>query len=883
MQKKTTLTPALKQYLKIKSEYPDTLLFFQMGDFYELFFDDAKNIARLLDLTLTQRGTMNGAAVPLAGVPIHAADNYIARLVRLGKSIVVCNQISDPQANKGIIERKIVRVITPGTLTEDNLLQQQSDNLIVAIHPKLNHASLEQEPQYGLAVLDLTSGHFVVKELVGNASLGSELTRLNPAECIVSEDSKLPVTPNNLQKRVPWSFDYDTCQKILCEQLKVMSLDGFGCTQMTTAICAAGALLQYVQEMQKSELPHIQAIHTEHDSDYLLMDANSRACLEIDSHVSGKTDHTLVGIHKHTQTNMGARCLARWFNQPLRQGATLDKRQEMVTALVQYSNMESLRDTLKQSSDLERIIARIALGNARPRDLLGVRDTLILLPEIKTQLAQIDCTTAQNFNQNLQTEAETVTLLTRAIVEQPPATIRDGGVIKRGYDAELDDLRNHGAGADQFLMQMESKERRNTRASGLKISYNRIHYYYIEIPKSQTTHIPEYYRRIQTLKNAERYTTPELSELGEKISSAHERSLAKEKQLYQELQNRLHPKLRAFQYIARTLAEIDVFATLAWCAMRYRYTCPQFTPETKITITAGRHPVVEQSLEQAFVANDTELNAQRQMLIITGPNMGGKSTYMRQIAHIVLLAHIGAYVPADSACIGPIHRIFTRIGAADDIASGRSTFMVEMTEAANILNNADKHSLVIMDEIGRGTSTFDGLSLAWACAQHLATKNHALTLFATHYFELTRMANELKNIYNVHTSAIEHQQQIVLLHRIREGAANQSYGIHVANLAGIPAAVVTIAQKKLAELESQQLLAAQKSDKQQIALPLDEATQPGAQEQSAETQLDIPGLQSMARTIAELNLDELNAKKALDILYQLQSRLQGTSTKKPSR
>ncbi len=859
----STLSPVIQQYLKIKSEYPDTLLFYHMGDFFELFFDDAKKISRLLDITLTQRGSANGSPIPMAGVPVHAADTYITKLVQKGESIAICRQIGDPKTSRGIVEREVTRIITPGTLVEDNLLEELRDNLIIAIHSSDKDSI---EPHYGLAILDLASGQFILKQLSGNTALHSELKRLNPVECIVSEDAQLPFSPQGLQKRMPWSFDYDSCQQILCAQFNVLSLDGFGCSKQALSVCAAGALLQYVQEMQKSSLPHIQNIQVERNDDYLFMDADSRACLEIDAHSTSNKAHTLVGIHSQTQTNMGTRCLSRWFNQPLRQGDKLNERQDMVASLFKFAQLDDLRTTLKRSVDIERIIARLALNNTRPRDLIGLRDTLALVPELKSYLSSIECTMARQIDENLQVQSDTIDLLTRAIIDPPPATIRDGGVIKKAYDKELDELRNSGQNTGEFLLEFEARERGVTRANNLKIAYNRIHHYFIEIPKSQIGFIPDYYRRIQTVKHSERYTTPELSAIGEKISHASEHALAREKQLYQALHDKLQPQLNAFQLIARSIAHLDVLSCLAWCAQQYNYARPTFSDQIQISIQAGRHPVVERSLEKTFEPNDTHLDTNRQMLIITGPNMGGKSTYMRQIAHIVLLAHIGAYVPATSACIGPIHQIFTRIGANDDIATGRSTFMVEMTEAANILNNANEHSLILMDEIGRGTSTFDGLSLAWACAQHLACNNQSLTLFATHYFELTSLSNEFKNIHNVHMDAVEHKHQIVFLHRVKEGAANQSYGIHVAKLAGIPSNVLQIAQKKMHALESQQLANTQGQDLQQISLPLET--------KSTDRPINSVAQQTVAENIEALDLDQTNAKSALDTLYQLKAQLQ---------
>ncbi len=852
---KSTLSPGIQQYLKIKSDYPDTLLFYQIGDFYELFFEDAKKVSKLLDITLTKRGATIGDPIPMAGVPVHAADNYIAKLVRHGESIAICNQTGDPKASMGPVSREVVRVITPGTLVEDSLLEEHRDNLIVAIV-----ADNESEPAaYGLAILNLSGGRFILKTLAGDEALISELTRLSPAECIISEDWEPPCPINGLQKRPLWTFDHDTCTERLCEQLNVINLNGFGCVDMPAAVSAAGVLLQYVKEMQKSALPHIQSLQVERADDYLFLDASSRACLEIETTLSSDTTHTLMGIHNHTVTAMGTRCLRRWFGQPLRHCPTLLQRQEMVGALRDHPDLDSLRDELKHIADIERILSRLALENARPRDLIGIRDTLRLLPAIKSRLAALDSAMAKMLDTAIQTQPKVIALLERAIIDSPPATVRNGGVIKSGYDTALDTLRDSGQGADKFLLELEAREKKNARASHLKIAYNRILNYYIEIPRAQTARIPPEYQRVQTLKHAERYTLPELKALGQKIVSAHEQALAKEKQLYQALQRFFHPHLNTLQTIAQALAQTDVLVTLAWCAKRYHYAEPTFSAESGIRIAAGRHPVVERFINHDFVPNDIQLDAQRRMLVITGPNMGGKSTYMRQVAQIVLLAHIGGYVPAQTAQIGPIDQIFTRIGASDDIASGHSTFMVEMIEAANILNNAAENSLVIMDEIGRGTSTFDGLSLAWACAERLAAQNQSFTLFATHYFELTALANELSMVHNVHIDAMEHNDRIIFLHQVKNGAANQSYGIHVAQLAGIPEDVISIARAKLAELESQQLTAIQKIDHTQLPLTLT----------SQAVQKPTESEPSALKKLKQLEPDEMSPKEALQMLYQL--------------
>ncbi len=851
----------MQQYLRIKSEYPDTLLFYHMGDFYELFFDDARKAAKLLDLTLTTRGQTNANPIPMAGIPVHSIESYLAKLVRLGQSIAICDQIGDPKTARGPVERKVVRVLTPGTLTEDSLLDKTRDNLLAAVCLSGN--------TIGIAAIELSTGRFIVKEIGSDAEeLQSELHRLQPAEILMQEDTALPYHHRNLQKRPPWAFDNDTCRRLLCEQMEVQNLSGFGCEDMTAGVSAAGALLQYLKETQKSLLPHVKTLSVEHSDDYLYLDSVSRACLEIDQPLlnpPGDASDTLIAIHDLTTTAMGARCLRRWFAQPLRDRAVLGQRYIMIDNLLTVADLDGLRALLKQCSDIERIQSRLALGNARPRDLIGLRETLRRTPDVKTHLASLDCELAQTLDRQIGSYLDIVEQLDRAINDAPPVTIRDGGVIKNGYEQELDELHAIIRGADRFLLELEQRERARVGIANLKVGYNRVHGYYIEIPKSQTYRAPEEYRRTQTLKNTERFTVPELKEYEQKALTARARALAMEKRLYQALIESFRPRLPSLQTCAQSLATLDVLATLAVCAKRYRYKQPTLSDEPGIRIVAGRHPVVEHASDIEFIPNDLTLDDSRRMLIITGPNMGGKSTYMRQIAHIVLLAHVGAYVPSDEAVIGPIDRIFTRVGSSDDIASGRSTFMVEMTETANILNNASANSLVLMDEIGRGTSTFDGLSLAWACASHLACVNRPFTLFATHYFELTALADEQATVLNVHLDAIEHKEKIIFLHKVKEGAANKSYGIQVARLAGIPGEVVARAQQKLELLESQQLT--QGNDAKQLPLSLN--NHPSADRALPDDPAGASPASPVLDALAELEPDDITPKEALQALYKL--------------
>ncbi|MGI9304973.1 MAG: DNA mismatch repair protein MutS [Gammaproteobacteria bacterium] len=838
-------TPMMQQFLRIKAEHPDVLLFYRMGDFYELFYDDAKRGARLLDLTLTARGQSAGEPIPMAGVPVHAVDNYLAKLVRLGESVAICEQIGDPALAKGPVERKVVRIVTPGTVTEDGLLDDRRDNLLMAIH--------SHQIRHGLATLDLSAGRFVVQEIDGIEALHAEIERLQPAELLHSEHDSPAGMDINARRRLPsWHFEHETCTRLLCDQFGTADLAGFGCENMALAVCAAGALLQYVKDTQRAALPHIHGLRTERIDDAVILDAASRRNLELERTLSGDPRNTLVYVLDQTVTTMGGRCLRRWINRPLRDHDILRQRHFAVESLLANRDFEDLREALRGVVDVERILARLALRSARPRDLAGLRDTVHLLPALRQQLQRLDTPLIRQLANDVAEHPDVASLLSRAIIDNPPMWIRDGGVIAPGFDAELDELKSLSENADGFLLDLENRERKRTGLTTLKVAYNRVHGYYIEISRAQADKAPADYVRRQTLKNAERYITPELKGFEDKVLSARERALAREKAIYDELLTALQQHITALQRCGNALAELDVLANLAERADSLRYNSPQLTDHSGIHITAGRHPVVEQVLDEPFVPNDVELDDERRMLVITGPNMGGKSTYMRQIALIVLMAHIGSYVPAESAVIGPVDRIFTRIGASDDLSSGRSTFMVEMTEAANILNNATAQSLVLMDEIGRGTSTFDGLSLAWACAAHLARHNLAFTLFATHYFELTNLPEHHDSIANAHIDAIEHGDSIVFLHAVKPGPANQSYGLQVAQLAGVPRAVIRNARAHLQQLEQQALASSQDLSPQldltlTAEVPTDEA-------------LDL---------LDETQPDELSPKQALELLYEL--------------
>ncbi|EKD45986.1 MAG: hypothetical protein ACD_69C00059G0003 [uncultured bacterium] len=794
-------TPGMQQYLKIKAEHPNMLLFYRMGDFYELFYEDAHKAAKLLSITLTSRGQSNGKPIPMAGIPYHAAESYLAKLVKLGESIAICEQIGDPATSKGPVDRKVVRIITPGTVTDEALLEEKQDNLLVAVHCAGQNQKCNK---IGLASLDLTSGKLTISQVTNIEALLGELERLKPVELLISEESpylKLLNLPG-LRRRPPWEFEHAQAMRLLTQQFKTQDLGGFGCEDLPIAIAACGCLLQYVKDTQRTALPHILGLNIERREDSVILDATTQRNLELVNNLQGGTNNTLADILDQTATSMGSRLLRRWLKRPLYNQEVLFERQEAISDLQATQVINELYSTLRNIGDIERILARIALKSARPRDLVQLRYALFLLPKIHEHLAPCTSTKIKELQKKMGEFPELFNLLNNAIVENPPVIIRDGGVIAAGYHKELDEIRNLSKHADQFLISLETQEKERTGITTLKVGYNRIHGYYIEISRIQATQAPIEYIRRQTLKNAERFITPQLKEFEDKILSSRSRALTLEKSIYEEILEQLCQHLQPLQTMATALSELDVLNNLAERATTLKLVKPKFTNNVGIHIEAGRHLIVEQCIEDPFVPNDTELNSNHSLLIITGPNMGGKSTYMRQVALITILAYIGSFVPAKKVVIGPIDRIFTRIGAVDDLASGRSTFMVEMTETANILNNATSHSLVLMDEIGRGTSTFDGLSLAWATASHLATKIQALTLFATHYFELTHLPKIIPNIINIHLDAIEHEDKIVFLHAVNDGPANKSYGLQVAQLAGIPAKVINEAKQKLNQLEN---------------------------------------------------------------------------------
>ena len=841
-------TPMMQQYLRLKAQHPDILLFYRMGDFYELFYDDAKRASQLLDISLTKRGASAGEPIPMAGVPYHAVENYLARLVQLGESVAICEQIGDPALSKGPVERKVVRIVTPGTISDEALLNERQDNLLAAIW--------QDSRGFGYATLDISSGRFRITEPADREAMAAELQRTNPAELLYPEDfAAMDLIENRrgMRRRPLWEYELDTARQQLNLQFGTRDLTGFGVENAHLALRAAGCLLQYVKDTQRTSLPHIRSLTMERQQDSIIMDAATRRNLEITQNLAGGVDNTLAAVLDKTVTPMGSRMLKRWLHTPVRDSRVIVQRQESIAALQDLSG--ELQPVLRQVGDLERILARLALRTARPRDLARMRHAFQQLPELNAQLEGVEAGHLPALRQQMGQFDELRELLERAIIEAPPVLVRDGGVIAPGYNAELDEWRALADGATDYLDRLEIREREKLGLDTLKVGFNAVHGYYIQVSRGQSHLVPMHYVRRQTLKNAERYIIPELKEYEDKVLTSKGKALALEKALYDELFDLLLPHLDALLQSAAALAELDVLTNLAERAWTLNYTRPTFSDKPGIKLTGGRHPVVEQVLKEPFIANPLALSPQRRMLVITGPNMGGKSTYMRQTALIVLLACIGSFVPAEQATIGPVDRIFTRVGAADDLASGRSTFMVEMTETANILHNATEHSLVLMDEIGRGTSTYDGLSLAWACAESLASRIKAMTLFATHYFELTTLAEKMEGVANVHLDAVEHGDTIAFMHSVQEGAASKSYGLAVAALAGVPKEVIKRARQKLKELEALSgSAAASNADGPQLPLLVEETS---------------PAVEALEA----LDPDTLSPRQALEWIYRLKSLL----------
>lgn len=837
----TSHTPMMQQYLRIKSEYPDMLLLYRMGDFYELFFDDAKRASQLLDLTLTHRGQSADKPIPMAGVPYHAIENYLARLIKKGESVAICEQIGDPATSKGPVERQVTRIITPGTVVDEALLDAKKDNLLLAVH--------QQKQKIGLAWVDLSGGRFHLLELTQSNQLSAELTRLQPAELLLQENSPLEEYCSNfpVKLRPGWEFQFESAKKLLCEQFSVNDLSAFGEHDYPTALVAAGTLLSYLHTTQKQALPHLTTITLENTHDYLQLDAATQKHLELFENISGSQENSLISILDKTACSMGSRLLKRWLGRPLKQHELIQERQQAIEEIIKLQQAPVFNHLLKQICDVERIVSRIALKSARPRDLFVLNNTLALLPELSTALANNQSTLITQLKKYLRPLPELQELLSSAIIENPPVLIRDGGVIAAGFDEELDELRMLSTRANEKLIHLEQQEKQQTGLSTLKFGFNNVQGYYIELSKTQAEKVPPHYHRKQTLKNVERYITPELKQFEEKVLSAQVKALAREKWLYEHLLLEIQKNINELSHLAQTLAQLDVLTTLAERAQSFNWSCPKLIPKSQISIKAGRHPVIEYLLQERFIANDLYLDPSQNILLITGPNMGGKSTYMRQTALIVLLAHIGSFVPAAAVTLGPIDRIFTRIGASDDLASGRSTFMVEMTETAQILRQATHQSLVLIDEIGRGTSTYDGMALAYASCTYLATTIKAYTLFSTHYFELTNLPQQWPCIRNVHLQASLDTGRIVFLYRVEPGYANRSYGLEVAELAGIPTEVLKIAHAHLKQMQTD--------------LPASQA----------QPKIQMHPRSPILQELAQLDPDRLTAREALDLIYRFKN------------
>ncbi|MFZ2974488.1 MAG: DNA mismatch repair protein MutS [Ferribacterium limneticum] len=851
-------TPMMRQYLALKASHPNTLLFYRMGDFYELFHEDAEKAARLLDITLTTRGQSAGVPIKMCGIPFHSLEPYLARLVKLGESAVICEQIGDPATSKGPVERAVARIVTPGTLTDAALIDDKQDIWLLAVTTLRNTA--------GLARLNLASGEFVLLEVPAE-QIPAALERIRPAEILYPESWTPNFGLDVARTRQPdWYFEFDSARRLLCDQFEVASLAGFGAEGLKPAIAAAGALLQYAQATQAGKLTHLRGLTVEIEGAYLGLDLATRRNLELTETLRGQPSPTLFSLLDNCVTSMGSRLLRHTLHHPLRERDLPAARHGAVEFLLEdYGRIAGeIRRGLRGIADIERIAGRIALRNARPRDLASLRESLARLDGLRAPLAGAVSPLIGQLFGDLDTPFAALDLLIRSIGAEPAAQIRDGGVIAPGYDADLDEYRSLNDNCGAYLVDMEARERERTGISSLKVEYNKVHGFYIEVTHANTEKIPEDYRRRQTLKNAERYITPELKAFEDKALSAQERALAREKLLYEAILDELQPVIPTLQIIARAVAHLDLLAGFAETALKRNWCKPEFAEEIGLTVEGGRHPVVEGELAnnaETFIANDCLLAENRRLLLITGPNMGGKSTYMRQVALIALLAHIGSYTPADRCVLGPLDRIFTRIGASDDLASGRSTFMVEMTEAAAILHHATANSLVLMDEIGRGTSTFDGMALAFAILRHLIDKNRCLTLFATHYFEMTRLSHEYTELANVHLGAVEHNDRIVFMHAVEEGPANQSYGIQVAALAGIPKAVVRAARKQLREFEQRATVDPLQPDLfAQDFSP--EAPEPA--EAAPHPALDH---------LAAIDPDALTPREALDALYALKGLL----------
>ena len=882
-------TPMMQQYLRIKAEHPDTLVFYRMGDFYELFFDDARKANRLLDITLTTRGQSAGQPVVMAGVPVHSVESYLARLIKLGEAVAVAEQVGDVATAKGPVERKVVRVVTPGTVTDTELLAERADTLLLALHKQRVKATAAAPGGFvvGLAWLALSCGELGLTEC-SERDLPGWLARLDPAEVLHESGAPLPVALEGLRAartpRPAWQFDATLGERRLREQLRVATLAGFQAEGLPAAHAAAAALLAFAEHTQGQALAHVHTLRVARTADLLELPPSTHRNLELTQTLRGESGPgapTLLSLLDTCRTGMGSRLLRHWLTHPARARDEASQRHAAIAALTAGDadtppglagtrGFEPPRDALRGVADVERITARIALRQVRPRELSGLRATLAVLPALAACTPCTPCTPSGGATAPLLARLHAAFVPDPAlarelatIAEEPAVQLRDGGVIAAGIDAELDELRHINAHGDAFLVELEARERARTGIPNLRVQFNKVHGFYIEVTGSHLDKVPTNYQRRQTLKSAERFITPELKAFEDKALAAEERALAREKWLYEQLLDRLQAHLPALAALARALATLDALAALAERATTLDWCRPEFVGHPCIDIDSGRHPVVEARLAQGggaggggegtpFIPNHCRLDAKTRMLVVTGPNMGGKSTFMRQVALIVLLAAMGSYVPATRCRLGPIDAIHTRIGAADDLANAQSTFMLEMTEAAAIVHGATDQSLVLMDEIGRGTSTFDGLALAAAIATHLHDRNRAFTLFATHYFELTEFPATHERAINVHVGAVESGHDVVFLHQIEPGPASRSYGVQVARLAGMPAALIRQARATLEALEDKARAGVAQVD---LFAPPPAAPTP---EPSA-----------LERALAAVDPDRLSPREALEALYRL--------------
>ena len=843
---KSPLTPMMQQYLSIKADYPNTLLFYRMGDFYELFYEDAEKASNLLGITLTSRSKSSPNPIKMAGVPFHSVDQYIRKLINLSESVAICEQIGDPATSKGPVERKVTRVITPGTLTDENLLDERSESLLCAF-AKLNDT-------WTLATLDVASGRFSAREMPNAESVQSEIDRIKPAEILHSDVANYV---NEFQfkhaQEVPgWYFNFDRAKSLLEKQFQVKNLTAFECEQHPEASATAGALLQYAIDVWGKELTHIHGLKIERSDEFVQIDSHSWRNLEIETTLMGDEKYCLINLFDKCSTAMGSRQIRRWFRYPVRDHEEIRRRHQIIEHILENTDFGRIATALRHIGDIERIASRIATRTAKPIDLVRLKDALRSIPSLVELLAPEECSEMQTLCTRMDPLPDLTDLLGRAILDEPASVLRDGGVIRKGYDAQLDELNQLRDDSGQALIDLETRERERTGIKNLKVHYNRVHGYYIEVSRLAADQIPEDYKRRQTLKSSERYITPELASFERRILNAKEKALGREKELYEALIEHLQQFVSAIQITSQALAEIDVLSNFAILSDELDLNRPELVKTPGISIDHGRHPVVEAVLTRPFVSNSAELSPHKRLLLITGPNMGGKSTYMRQTALIVMLSHTGSFVPANAAKIGPIDRIFTRIGAADDLAAGNSTFMVEMTEMAAILHSATENSLVLVDEIGRGTSTYDGLALAWACAVSLLNEVQAMTMFSTHYFEITELANEYSGAINLHLDAVKHKGDIVFMYDVKEGAANQSYGIEVAKLAGIPGKVIGDAKNRLARLSSKSV----ESELMRVQGAL-------------QTSLFSASASPVLERLKQVQPEELNPLEALQLIFEL--------------